>query len=75
MTTFTYVFPNNVMDDYNILPPFQIVGRFGKSRYIDFAMHLYKTLSRFMTKIMHLDLPKRPTIWNEGVLVRFGLEN
>ena len=37
-----------------LLPPFQIVGRFSKSRYTVFAMYLY------------LDLLKRPTIWNGG---------
>jgi len=25
-----------------LLPPFQIIGRFDKSRYIDFAMYLDK---------------------------------
>jgi len=51
-----------------VLPPLQIVDRFGKSRYIIFAMHLDKHyMATHMSKIICPNLPKQLTIWNEGV--------
>ena len=31
-------------------------------------------LSRYITKTMHLDLPKRPTIWNGGSMLQHEVE-
>jgi hypothetical protein len=47
-----------------LLPPFQIVSRFGFSRYMVFYIHLD---IQHIVKLMNLEKPKRLTIWN-GVL-------
>jgi hypothetical protein len=50
-----------------LLPPFQIISRFGFSRYIDHAMHLdIYIMSRYMAKTMYLEKPKRLIISNGG---------
>jgi len=45
-----------------LLPPFQIISRFGFSRYIT----LIYTMSRYIIKTMYLEKPKRLTIWNKA---------
>jgi len=49
---------------YILLRPFQIVGRFGKSKYIDFAMHLDKHY------VLHLYIcQNHQKFGTEGVLI------
>jgi hypothetical protein len=40
--------------------PFQIIRRFGISRYIDFSVHLdiHLCLDRYVVESMHLEEPK-----------------
>ena len=47
-----------------VLPPFQIVGCFDKSKYIIFTMYIDKHY--IMAKIIYLDFSRRSTIWNGG---------
>jgi hypothetical protein len=48
---------------------FQIIRRFGFSRYIAFDMHLHIHYSRYIVKTMYLEKLKRLVIWNEGSII------
>jgi hypothetical protein len=62
----------NVVNDFETsklksTPTFQIIRRFGFSRYIAFVMHLIYTMSRYIVKAMDIEKSKHLIIWNGGV--------
>ena len=57
--------PHFIPIEVQILPLFQITGRFGKPRYIVFLLCIQtQRLSRCIAKAVYLCMSKRPTIWN-----------
>jgi hypothetical protein len=49
-----------------LLPLFQIIRRFGISRFIVFTMYLDIIYISWIAEVMDLEKPKRLVIWNVG---------
>jgi hypothetical protein len=64
-TTISYQSVPSFFFSFKVLPPFQNVGRFDFSSFIDFAMHLdIHYIPRYIANTMNLKKPKQPTFRN-----------
>ena len=61
LSLFIYLFKKKTL-----LPPFQIIRRFGFSRYVDFTMHLDIHYVQIHSKSNITRKTKRLIIWNGG---------